>query len=215
MDRTQLAERLGSLHQAACEGDWSQVEDGLRGLDEAKTAAFAEGIRKMARDLYSEMRALQLDSRLATAAAEIPDACSRLDAVIELTEKAATTTLDLVENSREHVIQLQNLSQSEALPPQAAEQVAQHSAGLRKNMSSLYEAQSYQDLSGQIIRRVTGMVGNLETALREMLELAGIQPASVVTPEEGDLLGPTAGRTDNLAAASQDDADALLADLGI
>ncbi|MGJ8669736.1 MAG: protein phosphatase CheZ [Oceanococcus sp.] len=213
MDRTQLAERLGALHDAARDGDWSGVENGLRDLDEAKTAAFAEGIRKMARDLYSEMRALQLDSRLATAAAEIPDACSRLDAVMELTEKATTRTLDLVEDSRDHVIQLQALAQQ--LPPESAKLLEQHTASLRKNMSSLYEAQSYQDLSGQIIRRVTTMVGNLDGTLREMLALAGVKPVTLIKPEDGELLGPAAGRTDEKAAASQDDADALLADLGI
>ncbi len=213
MDRNQLAERLDVLHQAARAGDWSQVEQGLCQLDEAKTAAFAHGIRKMARDLYSEMRALQLDSRLANAAAEIPDACSRLDAVIELTEQAASRTLDLVEDSREHVIALQQLAGQ--VPAEAARQLTQHSDHLRQNMSSLYEAQSYQDLSGQIIRRVTGMVGNIDVTLRELLELAGVAPATQNQPQDGELLGPAAGRTDQQVAASQDDADALLADLGI
>lgn len=214
MDREQLARRLESLHQAALGGDWGEVEHGLQELDAAKTAAFAQGIRKMASDLYAEMRALQLDSRLARAAAEIPDACSRLDAVIELTEQAATRTLDLVEDSREHIVALQDMA-DEMAPGAAAEQLGERTATLRKNMSSLYEAQAYQDLSGQIIRRVMTMVGNLDTTLKDMLDLAGLSPATLDEPEDEALLGPAAGRTDNRPAASQDDADALLADLGI
>lgn len=214
MDREQLARRLESLHQAALGGDWGEVEHGLQELDAAKTAAFAQGIRKMASDLYAEMRALQLDSRLARAAAEIPDACSRLDAVIELTEQAATRTLDLVEDSREHIVALQDMV-DEMAPGAATEQLVQRTATLRKNMSSLYEAQAYQDLSGQIIRRVMTMVGNLDTTLKDMLDLAGLSPATLDEPEDEALLGPAAGRTDNRPAASQDDADALLADLGI
>lgn len=214
MDREQLARRLESLHQAALGGDWGEVEHGLQELDAAKTAAFAQGIRKMASDLYAEMRALQLDSRLARAAAEIPDACSRLDAVIELTEQAATRTLDLVEDSREHIVALQDMA-DEMAPGAAAEQLVKRTATLRKNMSSLYEAQAYQDLSGQIIRRVMTMVGNLDTTLKDMLDLAGLSPATLDEPEDEALLGPAAGRTDNRPAASQDDADALLADLGI
>ena len=124
MDREQLARRLESLHQAALGGDWGEVEHGLQELDAAKTAAFAQGIRKMASDLYAEMRALQLDSRLARAAAEIPDACSRLDAVIELTEQAATRTLDLVEDSREHIVALQDMA-DEMAPGAAAEQLVE------------------------------------------------------------------------------------------
>ncbi|RZO84279.1 MAG: hypothetical protein EVA65_11800 [Oceanococcus sp.] len=214
MDREQLARRLESLHQAALGGDWGEVEHGLQELDAAKTAAFAQGIRKMASDLYAEMRALQLDSRLARAAAEIPDACSRLDAVIELTEQAATRTLDLVEDSREHIVALQDMA-DEMAPGAVAEQLVERTATLRKNMSSLYEAQAYQDLSGQIIRRVMTMVGNLDTTLKDMLDLAGLSPATLDEPEDEALLGPAAGRTDNRPAASQDDADALLADLGI
>lgn len=209
-----MARRLESLHQAALGGDWGEVEHGLQELDAAKTAAFAQGIRKMASDLYAEMRALQLDSRLARAAAEIPDACSRLDAVIELTEQAATRTLDLVEDSREHIVALQDMA-DEMAPGAATEQLVQRTATLRKNMSSLYEAQAYQDLSGQIIRRVMTMVGNLDTTLKDMLDLAGLSPATLDEPEDEALLGPAAGRTDNRPAASQDDADALLADLGI
>lgn len=213
MDREQLAQRLQRLHESANDGDWSGVEEGLRELDDAKTTAFAQGIRKMARDLYAEMRALQLDNRLARAAAEIPDACSRLDAVIELTEQAATRTMDLVEDSRDHIVALQELGAGVS-QPDVAEQLEQRTALLRKNMSSLYEAQSYQDLSGQIIRRVMTMVGNLDATLKEMLELAGVSPLTL--EQAGDeLLGPAAGRTDNRPAASQDDADALLADLGI
>ena len=48
-----------------------------------------------------------------------------------------------------------------------------------------------------------------------MLDLAGLSPATLDEPEDEALLGPAAGRTDNRPAASQDDADALLADLGI
>lgn len=212
MNRSELAERLQQLSQAASEGNWAGVEAGLQHLDAAKSAAFAQGIRKMASDLYTEMRALQLDQRLARAAADIPDACSRLDAVIDLTEQAASRTLDLVEDSREHVLKLQEMAGSGAIDASA---LGDHAASLRKNMASLYEAQAYQDLSGQIIRRVTVMVGNLQSTLGELLTLAGVEAPEREAPAAGSLLGPAAGRTDQGQAASQDDADALLEDLGL
>lgn len=214
MDREELIARLGSLHEAASAERWSDVEQGLRALDEAKAAAFAEGIRKMAVDLHKQMRALQLDNRLAKAAAEIPDACARLDAVIELTEDAATRTMDLVEDSRGHVVLLQAMADHHPTDPEWR-QVQALSSELRKNMSSLYEAQAYQDLSGQIIRRVIGIVSSMDGALSELLELAGIERASIEVPADDELMGPVAGRTDDKPAASQDDADALLADLGL
>ena len=211
MNHSELAERLGALHAAASDGRWSEVEQGMHELDQAKTLAFAQCIRKMAVNLQEDMRSLQLDSRLARAAAEIPDACSRLDAVIQLTEDAATQTLDLVEDSRTHVLELQSLAQDK----RDWSLVSEHAAALRKNMTDLSTAQAYQDLSGQIIRKVMGIVGNLETTLGELMELAGIEPAQLEEPDEGELLGPAAGRTDAGAAASQADADDLLSNLGI
>lgn len=211
MNHAELAERLQALHEAADDGRWTDVERGMCELDEAKSQAFARAIKQMAMDLHSEMRSLHLDSRLAKAAAEIPDACSRLDAVIELTEEAATKTLDLVEESRGHVLRLQELAASGDGSPE----VGEHASALRKNLTDLSTAQAYQDLSGQIIRRVMGMVGNLERTLAELMELAGIEPVEVESPEEGELLGPVAGRTDNHGAASQADADDLLSNLGL
>ncbi len=214
MDREELSDRLAALHVAASEARWSDVEQGLRALDEAKTAAFAERVRKMARDLETEMRALQLDSRLAQAAADIPDACARLDAVIALTEEAATRTLDLVEESRDEVLKLQALAQQQGADASWRE-AAEIARILRKNMGSLSEAQAYQDLSGQIIRRVIALVGNMDLALNDLLALAGIDPLEARRPPPDELLGPAAGRTDGKPPASQDDADELLADLGL
>jgi chemotaxis protein CheZ len=217
MNRAELADRLGDLHTAAQEDRWSEVESGLRDIDNAKAAAFATCIKKMASNLHEQMRALQLDSRLARAAADIPDACARLDAVIDLTEDAATRTLDLVEASREQVLNLQTLSQAQVNGKDAASwrQVEEIALTLRKNMGAMSEAQAYQDLSGQIIRRVIGLVGHMDGAVNDLLVLAGIDPVKTRVPDKDELLGPAAGRTDDILAVSQDDADAWMEDLGL
>ncbi len=211
MNHAELAQRLEQLHLAASAQRWPEVERGMQELEEARCRPFARAVRRMAMDLQAEMQALHLDSRLARVAAEIPDARSRLDAVIQLTEDAATQTLDLVEDSRNYVLRLQELGEQDA----NWREVVEVAAALRRNLTDLSAAQAYQDLSGQIIRRVIGLVGTMEQTLTELLELAGIEPLEAPAPTEGELMGPVAGRADKHKAASQADADDLLSDLGL
>lgn len=211
MNHAELAQRLEQLHLAASAQRWPEVERGMQELEEARCRPFARAVRRMAMDLQAEMQALQLDSRLARVAAEIPDARSRLDAVIQLTEDAATQTLDLVEDSRSYVVRLQELAEQDA----DWREVGEVAAALRRNLTDLSAAQAYQDLSGQIIRRVIGLVGSMEQTLTELMELAGIEPVEAPAAAEGELMGPVAGRADKHKAASQADADDLLSDLGL
>ncbi len=211
MNHAELAQRLEQLHLAASAQCWPEVERGMQELEEARCRPFAQAVRRMAMDLQAEMQALQLDSRLARVAAEIPDARSRLDAVIQLTEDAATQTLDLVEDSRNYVMRLQELVGQGA----NWQEVGAIAAALRRNLTELSAAQAYQDLSGQIIRRVIGLVGTMEQTLGELMNLAGIEPLESEAPAKGELMGPVAGRQDKHNAASQADADDLLSDLGL
>ena len=137
-----------------------------------------------------------------------------------MTEDAAHRTLDLVEDSRRIV---NDLHEAGGAP------VADAVERLRSNLLSLALAQEYQDLSGQLIRRVIALVRQVESALIDLVRVAGPMLASAgeadlkngarrpiethqpSLPSESrfDLKGPAAAN-----AASQQDADALLADLG-
>jgi chemotaxis protein CheZ len=121
--------------------------------------------------------------------------------VIELTERAAHTTLDLSDELRRELVLL------------AAAGVDPEQTGrMRKLLNELQQAQAYQDLTGQVIRHVVGVMQHAESALRRALQAAGIQPADAKAargPDVRVLSGVDRG------AASQTDADDLLADLGI
>ena len=89
-------------------------------------------------------------------------------------------------------------------------------SALRGNFSTIAQAQEYQDLSGQVIRRVIALVHNIEGALIKLLKATSEGVRSPSTTSAGtpcDLAGPT---VPGLASGgqSQQDADALLAELG-
>ncbi|OOW98462.1 MULTISPECIES: protein phosphatase CheZ, partial [Xanthomonas] len=136
-------------------------------------------------------------------AGELDDACSRLDHVVEMTEKASHRTLDLVEECRELANQLRNggLNQDQGALLEK----------MRHNLTELSLAQSYQDLSGQIIRRVAGIVRRVHEGFGAL----GLPPKNIEPKkDDGGLAGPAVKGLDR-HAVSQDDADDLLSGLGL
>lgn len=148
--------------------------------------------------LSASLDQLALDERLMRiAGSDMPDACARLRHVLSITESAANRTLDLVEDSK-HALN------HDELPPLLHNR-------LRGNLNGIAEAQAFQDLSGQIIGRVIGLVHNVEQALDELLRLSGRQ---TTRNAEQPVMGPAVAGLDT-GRADQQQADDLLADLGL
>ncbi len=185
------------------------------------------GVARLTRGLHEGLRELGLDSRLERVAGnDIPDACARLDRVVTMTESAAHLTLDLVEDGRAVADALHDVALHLALPRIAVEAggpacdlngsrltVVEAEQHLREILTALAQAQEYQDLSGQLIRRVISLVRNVESTLLELLGAGGVQsaPQLPINQMQAGLSGPA---MPGAGAADQDDADRLLASLG-
>ncbi len=90
---------------------------------------------------------------------------------------------------------------------------------VRANLTDVLMAQSSQDLSGQIIRGVITLVGEVESTLGQLALLAGHDPANLPRTDEPGTsskgFGPAVPGLTNSAVSEQNDVDALLADLGM
>ncbi len=179
--------------------------------------------------------------RASSAGKEMPDARVRLDHVLKLTEDAAHRTLDLVERSGPLADRLSVDAASLIEPIRQARLAYTGSAvaelllrveeflgrvqadgnSVRANLAEVLMAQSYQDLSGQIIRTVIKLVAELERTLAHFSELAGeggagqsaSAPAAPVSGGNG--FGPAVPGVTTDAVGAQGDVDDLLADLGM
>lgn len=211
-------------------GDQQGFDHALASFSRHGDDALFTRVAKLTRQLHTAMKEVQLDDQLARLAGdEIPDARARLTHVVTMTESAAHRTLDLVDEARHvpaaierHARQLADVEAIlHAADPDIAcigavlggarEGLSGHAGALRETLSQLAMAQEYQDLAGQMIKRVISLVINVENALIELLKVAG-QPLIGPSPHTADqLLGP-AIPTDH--AATQQDADDVLADLG-
>lgn len=234
--RARTVQRLRELLTAFEAGDDAAFEAGMDALAREREDGLFVYVARLTRELHQAVAEMRLDERLAHLAGdEIPDARHRLDYVMQVTEKAAHRTLDLVDQAREVTAGIEraaaHLAETEAVLAETHPDVANvgvlmhdvhgellgQAALLRRTLSDLAQAQEYQDISGQIIKRVITLVRNMETALLELLRAAGggLQsvPPRPIQALSGELAGPAVPAL-GTAAASQQDADELLASLG-
>ena len=210
--------------------------DELAGLRE--TQLFKE-IGRLTRQLHDTMVSFSLDSKIsAMTESEIPDAKERLQYVITMTEQAADQTLTAVENllpiSQELNDQAAQLSakwgrfldrempldEFKAMTAEITRHFAESKHGLEQvqvGLNDILMAQGFQDITGQIIRRVIELVQELEISLVKLISISGRKVGNDTVVIHHDLPGPVVPGVDDRegdVAHNQVDVDDLLSSLG-
>ena len=197
-DKSALVQRLQDALAALESGDeasWRREIDALAAL---RAQPMMAGLGRLARELGQALGELP---SVPSEAGELDDACARLDHVVAMTEQATHRTLDLAEECRELTERLR----ADGLNPDQ-EQILER---IRHNLTEVALTQSYQDLTGQIIRRVVGIVRRVHEGFGAL----GLPPPEDEARRNG-LAGPAVSGLDR-HAVSQHDADDLLSDLGL
>jgi len=231
---------IAALSGALAAGDAPRFMEELDALVARRERSLFGELRKLTTDLQSALERFSIDSRLVDMAEkEVPDARHRLDHVLKLTDEAAHRTMDLVEQSgplaertgqqAEQILAMWQRFRSrsiavdefaamikrlDAFLPAAGRDMNQ----VRGNLAEVLMAQGYQDLSGQIIRGVMKLVGELESALVELVRLSrtNAPPRTPVVDVNRTGFGPVIPGIDRGPAVSgQQDVDALLSGLGM
>ncbi len=203
--RAALVEHLRVALEAFERGDETTLRQQIDTLVAWRARPLVEGLRRLSRELGAALGDVPVAGE-DVSSDELEDACTRLDHVVLTTEQASHRTLDLADQCRALTDTLK------AAGPLTDAQ-AQAVAALRGNLSELVLAQSYQDLTGQIIRRVATILRRLN----ENFASLGLKPHA--EPAESgkaasDLAGPAVATLDH-DAFSQNDADELLSGLGL
>lgn len=199
-----------------------------------------EKVGQLTRQLHTSLNEFRLDPRIPTLAThEIPDAREHLSYVIDMTDKAANRTMDAVEASLPIADRLNDGIQSvlpnwQALMGRSLDvgqfKVLCHQLDdflksseadadtLRQLLTEILMAQDFQDLTGQMIRKVIKLVQEVETKLVEMLTMfgdVGGEPPKPVPRNAIEAEGPiiNAEHRDDVVNG-QDDVDDLLSSLG-
>ena len=200
----------------------SDLSDGPDALDE---------LDALVRRLGATLAELGWDVALHQLADELPDARDRLAYVGRMTEDAAMKVLNMVDATQpvcqaaatealaladrlEGVGAHAELGVGEARAALAEATAAlRHQASLQKAhnavLTDIMMAQDFQDLSGQVIKKVVNIIGHAEQQLQQMLAQSEGKVA-VAPPEKSQLAGPQVPDK----AVAQEDVDDLLASLG-
>ena len=195
-------------------------------------------IGQMTRNLHDSLRELGYDKRLESFAAEAPEAQDKLAYIVTKTEQAAERTLNATEiampiqeklsasaiNLSEQWKQALEMHQSNPDTEkfktllidtlQYLDKVPEQTNATNTQLLEIMMAQDFQDLTGQVIKKVTHMVQSLEKDLLDLL-LANVPTKKNIAVDEGLLNGPVTNpekRTD--VVCDQDQVDDLLASLG-
>jgi chemotaxis protein CheZ len=195
-------------------------------------------LREISEKLHSSLHHLHLDSTLVAITKEkIPEAMNGLDYVIEKTRDAAEKTLDMVEdsmplaadlNSRALSLQEQweqlrrrdlDFEQFKPLSDALARffvDVREKTGKLGANLSEILLAQEFQDLTGQVVRRVMDDVKSVDEQLRRVTTDLP-RDAIAEGPQDATIgRGPVVGSCkDKNFASDQNEVDDILSELDL
>lgn len=204
-------------------------------LDALPQDAVFNGIGQLARQLHDSLRGLGMDQMLEDSARQIPDARERLAYIAKMTEQAASRVLNATDIARplqdDLLARSRDLGQrwermfSNQLSVEEFKALAADSRGYfalapeklrltNEQLTEIMMAQDFQDLTGQVIKKIVEMVQALETRLLGLL-LQAIPPERKIDAPEGLLNGPVVsnkGRND--VVTNQEQVDDLLESLG-
>ncbi len=202
--------------------------------DSAQEEVFAR-VGQMTRMLHENLRGLGFDKLLAKAAHDIPDARDRLDYVAKMTEQAAQRVLTATETASPLQEQIatgadglaqewQSLIQSPFSEQHVRDMAERTIAWLsqshdnanatRQQLMDIMMAQDFQDLTGQVIKKVTELAHNIEQQLVQLL-IDYAPPEARRETGQGLLNGPQINPSNNAdVVANQGQVDDLLESLG-
>lgn len=190
----------------------------------------------LTRKLYDTLSELGADKALEEAATAIPDACERLTYVADRTDKAAHRALAAIEAAKPIQSQLQSEAvalsstwdrffRQELTPDQFRHlveatrtylaDVPKHAQSTQHQLNEIMMAQDFQDLTGQVIKRVIDTAQSMQTQLLQLLIDFVPQEKREAAGASSLLNGPVinaARATD--AVTSQEQVDELLLSLG-
>lgn len=171
----------------------------IHSMFEARDSHIFQSVGRLTRGLHNAIINFHVDADLTknppkVESSEIQDASNRLNYVIELTQKAAEKTMDMVDEAapiamnlgqeasvlRDQWVRLKRREMSadefRELYNRMGDFLAQMATGteqLGRNLQEIILEQGFQDLTGQVLKRTIGLINEVEQDLVSLVRLAG------------------------------------------
>lgn len=192
----QLREHSNQLQGAIDQGDMARAMEVVADLSADRDQRLYQEVGRLTRSLHESIRNFQIDaqsSEQAEALSKMGDASDRLDYVVQMTSRAANKTLDLVEETMPMASQIKvdadairaewaRLRRREMKPAEFRAlygridlflgRLSSDADKVHANLSEILMAQDFQDLTGQVIQKVTNLVKEVEESLVRLVLMA-------------------------------------------
>lgn len=243
----QLRAQAHQLVDEINSGNYANAMGLISELNEVRDQSLYREVGRLTRSLHEAIHNFQIDPQNAEqqeALSKMSDASDRLAYVVEMTSKAANRTMDLVEAAMPRASALceqakslrddwQRLRRREMEPAEFRElyhridrffvATTEDAEAVYGSLSEILLAQDFQDLTGQVIQKVTTLVKEVEENLLSLVVMASHvdQLTGTVHDLKQESVSPELGQGPQINAAEradvvsgQDDVDDLLSSLG-
>jgi chemotaxis protein CheZ len=190
-----LKKHAHELVQSLEKGRFGDAVQMIHELNQTRDRGLYQEVGKLTRELHSAIVNFQIDPSMPQAeeVSQITDATERLNYVVRLTENAANRTMDLVEQSTPLMSGLTHDAAAlsadwgrfmrREVGAEEFRELARRVEGfltrsetetrqVSANLNDILLAQDYQDLTGQVIKRVTQLVTEVESNLLKLVLMA-------------------------------------------
>ncbi len=199
-----------------------------------------ESVGKLTRELHDTISQESIDDRFSSLVANcLPDAKERLGYVVDMTAQAANRTMDVVDEciplaQKHHTTVTDILPSWERLKDckikvgefrmlrdrldNYFDESVNDAQQLNEKLNEIVLTQGYQDLTGQVLQKITELVQDVEVNLVALLKLLGKSDNELATKRIDNCIepdGPVVPKAkQHDIVEGQDDVDDLLSSLG-
>ena len=154
------------------------AQSGQAGQGQTGQVELFKEVGKVTRKLHDSIKSFKeaLDPRLKDMAmSDMPSAIDKLQFVIEKTEEAANKTMGIVEK---YILSMDDLSshvRNIKEPQESVEYLKKFKNELEDDFTEILTTQSFQDLTGQTLKKVITLVGDIEEELVSLIATFGVK----------------------------------------
>ncbi|MFA5073242.1 MAG: protein phosphatase CheZ [Nitrospirota bacterium] len=192
--RKEILDDLMTFLSAVTNHEYEKADEIIQQVIKKGQGTLFQEVGKITRKLHDTIKSFKeaIDPRLkGMAHADIPSAVDKLQYVIEKTEEAANKTMGFVEK---HLLEMDNLAAHiRGIKGKGNEKTVAYlkefKNKLEDDLTEIITTQSFQDLTGQTIKKVITLVGDIEAELIRLITGFGVKvdagsPAEEISPEK-------------------------------
>jgi chemotaxis protein CheZ len=177
---------------SVADGNYDAADNAIQNIIKKGQGDLFKEVGKVTRKLHDSIRSFKeaLDPKLkGLATTEMPNAVDRLQFVIDRTEEAANRTMGIVEKYILKMDELASHIRNIKEPEGSAAYLKTFKNSLEDDLTEILTTQSFQDLTGQTIKKVIKLVGEIEEELVKLIAGFGVKieagvNAEIIAPEK-------------------------------